>query len=120
MSAIAPLLYISPYMFGRQCQGFRTVPGDSRCLKIFIFIAIIENGVLRRLRLNRKNSLLPTMAQGGKRPDAATTIELYRSMLRIRLAEQRITEVYPTDQIQSPIHLSVGQEAITTGVCRAL
>jgi TPP-dependent pyruvate/acetoin dehydrogenase alpha subunit len=55
-----------------------------------------------------------------KRPDAATSIELYRTMLRIRVAEQKITEVYPTDKIQSPIHLSVGQEAIAAGVCGAL
>ncbi|MBI3551248.1 MAG: thiamine pyrophosphate-dependent dehydrogenase E1 component subunit alpha [Elusimicrobia bacterium] len=60
------------------------------------------------------------MKKSAPRPDAATTIELYRSMLRIRLAEQRITEVYPTDKIQSPIHLSVGQEAIAAGVCAAL
>ncbi len=51
---------------------------------------------------------------------AAISIALYRSMLRIRLAEQRIIEIYPTDKIQSPIHLSVGQEAIAAGVCQAL
>ena len=86
------------------------------------------------MRLHDKNSLLAIVTAknvGGRlkkkafvgalrRPDAATSIELYRTMLRIRLAEQRITEVYPSDKIQSPIHLSVGQEAIAAGVCRAL
>ena len=55
-----------------------------------------------------------------RRPDAATTIELYRTMLKIRLAEQRIAALYPSDKIQSPVHLSVGQEAVAAGVCRAL
>lgn len=55
-----------------------------------------------------------------RRPDAATTIELYRTMLKIRLAEQRIAQLYPSDKIQSPVHLSVGQEAVAAGVCRAL
>jgi len=47
-------------------------------------------------------------------------VELYRLMLKIRLSEQRIIEIYPTDKIQSPIHLSIGQEAVAAGVCRAL
>jgi TPP-dependent pyruvate/acetoin dehydrogenase alpha subunit len=55
-----------------------------------------------------------------KKTASAVSIELYRSMLRIRLAEQRIVELYPSDKIQSPVHLSVGQEAIAAGVCRAL
>lgn len=61
-----------------------------------------------------------TKPKAHRRPDAATSIGLYRSMLRIRLAEQRIAELYPSDKIQSPIHLSVGQEAVAAGVCRAL
>ncbi len=52
--------------------------------------------------------------------DRSAAVELYRTMLRIRLAEERVVELYPTDKIQSPIHLSIGQEAIVAGVCRAL
>jgi TPP-dependent pyruvate/acetoin dehydrogenase alpha subunit len=63
---------------------------------------------------------LASKKSSGRQANTATAIELYRSMLRIRLAEQKITEVYPSDKIQSPIHLSVGQEAIAAGVCRAL
>ncbi|HOW28779.1 MAG TPA: thiamine pyrophosphate-dependent dehydrogenase E1 component subunit alpha [Elusimicrobiota bacterium] len=44
----------------------------------------------------------------------------YESLLRIRLSEQRISRLYPTDKIQSPIHLSTGQEAVSVGVCQAL
>lgn len=41
-------------------------------------------------------------------------------MLTVRLAEEKVSEVYPTDKIQSPVHLSTGQEAVAAGVCRAL
>ena len=39
---------------------------------------------------------------------------------RIRLVEEKIIELYPTDLIQSPVHLSIGQEAVAVGVCEAL
>ena len=45
---------------------------------------------------------------------------LFRSMLRIRLVEEEIAKVYPTDKIKSPVHLSIGQEAVAAGVCLAL
>lgn len=47
-------------------------------------------------------------------------IALYQTMLRIRLAERRVSEIYPSDKIQSPIHLSTGQEAVSAGLCLAL
>ena len=47
-------------------------------------------------------------------------MDLYRMMLTIRLAEERVIQIYPSDKIQSPVHLSIGQEAIAAGVCRAL
>jgi TPP-dependent pyruvate/acetoin dehydrogenase alpha subunit len=45
---------------------------------------------------------------------------LYRSLYLIRRAEEEIGRVYPSDVILSPIHLSIGQEAISVGVCQAL
>lgn len=47
-------------------------------------------------------------------------VKFYRSLYRIRRVEEEITEVYPTDKIKSPIHLSIGQEAVSVGVCEAL
>src|SRR5687768_655274 len=44
----------------------------------------------------------------------------YRSLYRIRRVEEKIAEVYPTDKIQSPVHLSIGQEAISVAACAAL
>lgn len=46
--------------------------------------------------------------------------QLYRAMLLVRKAELKIAEIYPSDKIQSPIHLCIGQEAISVGVCKAL
>jgi len=44
----------------------------------------------------------------------------YRSLYRIRRVEEEVARVYPTDKIKSPIHLSIGQEAVAVGVCEAL
>jgi TPP-dependent pyruvate/acetoin dehydrogenase alpha subunit len=45
---------------------------------------------------------------------------LYRSLLRIRRVEEEVARAYPTDKIKSPVHLSIGQEAVAVGVCAAL
>ena len=44
----------------------------------------------------------------------------YRSLYLIRRVEEEIAAVYPTDKIKSPVHLSIGQEAVSVGVCEAL
>jgi len=46
--------------------------------------------------------------------------ELFFKALRIRLVEQRIIDLYPSDKIQSPVHLSIGQEAVAVGACQSL
>jgi TPP-dependent pyruvate/acetoin dehydrogenase alpha subunit len=45
---------------------------------------------------------------------------LFRDALRIRLIEERIAAIYPSDRIQSPVHLSLGQEAVAVGICASL
>jgi TPP-dependent pyruvate/acetoin dehydrogenase alpha subunit len=45
---------------------------------------------------------------------------LYRSLYRIRRLEEEVARVYPTDKIKSPVHLSIGQEAVSVGVCEEL
>ena len=40
--------------------------------------------------------------------------------VRIRRIEERIIELYPSDVIQSPLHLSIGQESLAVGVCAGL
>lgn len=50
----------------------------------------------------------------------AEAASFYRDLLRIRRAEEEIARLYPTDKIKSPVHLSIGQEFVSVGVCRAL
>jgi len=45
---------------------------------------------------------------------------LYRALYRIRRVEEQVAEVYPSDKVMSPIHMSIGQEAVSVGVCEAL
>lgn len=53
-------------------------------------------------------------------PDKKTIARLYHSMLLIRRVEEYIAKAYPTDAIKSPVHLSIGQESVATGVCDPL
>jgi len=46
--------------------------------------------------------------------------ELFYQSLRIRMVEEKLIELYPADKIQSPVHLSIGQEAVASGLCRTL
>ena len=50
----------------------------------------------------------------------ASPFELLRSMTRIRLVEEEIAKRYPEQQMRCPVHLSIGQEAASVGVCAAL
>lgn len=52
--------------------------------------------------------------------DPKTHIALYERMLRIRLLEQRIVDLYPEQQMRCPVHLCIGQEAVSAGVCASL
>ena len=45
---------------------------------------------------------------------------LFRTMLRIRLAEESLVEPILRGDICTPCHLYSGEEAIATGVCAAL
>ena len=53
-------------------------------------------------------------------PADSSYVELFRRALLIRMVEERIIDLYPHDKIQSPVHLSIGQEAVAVGVCAAL
>jgi len=44
----------------------------------------------------------------------------YYLFLLIRESEEKIIDLYSTDKIKSPVHLSIGQEAIAVGVSMAL
>ncbi len=46
--------------------------------------------------------------------------KLFASCYRIRRVEEEIIRVYPSDAIKSPVHLSIGQEAVSVAVCHNL
>lgn len=45
---------------------------------------------------------------------------LLREMLRIRTIEETIATEYAKQEMRTPMHLSIGQEAVAVGVCAAL
>lgn len=47
-------------------------------------------------------------------------LELYKKLYLIRRAEEKIREHYPEDEMKTPIHMSMGEEAIAVGICHAL
>jgi TPP-dependent pyruvate/acetoin dehydrogenase alpha subunit len=60
---------------------------------------------------------MPSEASLAARADLA---ELYRRMLLIRRCEEAIQERYADDEMKTPVHLCIGQEAVSVGVCAAL
>src|ERR1043165_6678835 len=53
-----------------------------------------------------------------------TTIDLHRhllqQMIRIRRTEETLADLYPAQEMRTPTHFSIGQEAVAVGVCAAL
>lgn len=47
-------------------------------------------------------------------------LKVYQKLALARLVEERIREEYPKDQINTAVHLGIGQEAIPVGVCHCL
>ena len=43
--------------------------------------------------------------------------ELYRMMLKIQKVELKVAELYHEDEMKTPVHLCLGQEAVAAGVC---
>lgn len=44
---------------------------------------------------------------------------VYQTLL-IRRIEEKVIELYPSDKIQSPVHLSIGQEPVAVGLCEPM
>lgn len=45
---------------------------------------------------------------------------MLRRMRLIRQTSERIAALYPTDVMETPVHLCIGQEAVSVGLCRHL
>jgi pyruvate dehydrogenase E1 component alpha subunit len=52
--------------------------------------------------------------------DAKTQLALYRTMLTIRLFEQRVAREFRTGEIPGFVHMYIGEEAVAAGVCANL
>ena len=50
----------------------------------------------------------------------SVNLKLYRTMYLIRKSEETIQKYYAQDQMKTPMHMSMGEEAIVTGVVNAL
>ena len=47
-------------------------------------------------------------------------LDFFFSMLRIRRVEEAVESRYHEDQMKTPVHLAIGQEAVAVGCCAAL
>ena len=54
------------------------------------------------------------------RIDKDTALKMYHTMVRIRMFEQRIMELFQQGRLPGFLHVSIGQEAVPTGVCAHL
>jgi pyruvate dehydrogenase E1 component alpha subunit len=52
--------------------------------------------------------------------DAALHIKLHKSLMRIRYVEETLAELYKLQEMRTPTHFGIGQEALAVGVCEAL
>jgi len=48
------------------------------------------------------------------------SLSLYRTLYMARRCEEVIVRIYPDDEMKTPMHMSMGQEAVAVGVCKAL
>lgn len=51
---------------------------------------------------------------------AEVSIALYRTLYLTRRCEEMIVKIYPDDEMKTPMHMSMGQEAVSVGVCKAI
>jgi pyruvate dehydrogenase E1 component alpha subunit len=53
-------------------------------------------------------------------PSAEKSIEMHRSLLRVRMTEETLATRYTEQEMRTPTHFGTGQEAVAVGVCAAL
>src|SRR5947209_17378555 len=108
-------------MWSAIAAGFTSTPaGRTECLSNrWIQVAFSSSAGGRRRPSGRRSRRLTTGFCNTSRRMRMTE-RLYRALYRIRRVEEEIARVYPSDKIKSPVHLSIGQEAVSVGVCAAL
>ncbi len=49
-----------------------------------------------------------------------TRLNLFKTIYKIRKVEETISKLYSENEMRCPVHLSIGQEAVASGVCSNL
>jgi TPP-dependent pyruvate/acetoin dehydrogenase alpha subunit len=62
----------------------------------------------------------PSAAKPALGADSNLSWRIYQSLFLIRKSEECIIRHYPEDEMKTPMHMSMGQEAISVGVCAAV
>lgn len=60
------------------------------------------------------------MIQSSMEISQTTTRDMLRGMMRIRCIEETLATLYAEQEMRTPTHFSIGQEAVAVGVCAAL
>jgi TPP-dependent pyruvate/acetoin dehydrogenase alpha subunit len=60
------------------------------------------------------------MIQSSLEMSQATMRDMLRGMMRIRSVEETLATLYGEQEMRTPTHFSIGQEAVAVGVCAAL
>jgi TPP-dependent pyruvate/acetoin dehydrogenase alpha subunit len=60
------------------------------------------------------------MASAPAQPTAEVARQMLRGIMRIRMIEERIKDLYAEQEMRCPTHFSIGQEAVAVGVCAHL
>lgn len=69
--------------------------------------------------MSKAETPLPEMTQG-ESVAHEQWVRMYRQMMRIRLFEEQVNELYKTARMPGLAHLYSGEEAVAVGVCEAL
>lgn len=51
---------------------------------------------------------------------SSLSLELYKKLYLARRCEEYIIQYYPQDEMKTPMHMSMGEEAVSVGVCHAI
>jgi TPP-dependent pyruvate/acetoin dehydrogenase alpha subunit len=69
---------------------------------------------------NRAKNSDPKMTRASDHMTKEIAIQLFRSLFLARRSEEYIVKHYPENHMRTPMHMSMGQEFVSVGVCQAL
>jgi pyruvate dehydrogenase E1 component alpha subunit len=77
----------------------------------------------KRSRVDSRGLWVQMLQKDNKTTDKAGAnllISLHQGLLKVRLTEELLAERYKQQEMRTPTHFGIGQEAIAVGVCHAL